>query len=259
MGKLDGKLALVTGASAGIGEATARALAAEGARVILAARRKERLERIGAELAAAHGEGCCATLVVDVRDRADVADAMEKLRGAGWDRVDILVNNAGLAAGLDPIHEGKFENWDRMIDTNLKGLLNVSRYVVPGMVERGAGHIVNIGSIAGREVYPNGNVYCATKHAVRALNKAFRIDLLGTGIRVTTVDPGLVWTEFSYVRFEWDKEQAEKPYEGMTPLRAEDIADAVLWAVTRPPHVNIEEILVMPTDQASAVHVHRRT
>ncbi|RMG43422.1 MAG: SDR family NAD(P)-dependent oxidoreductase [Acidobacteria bacterium] len=257
MGKLDGRIALVTGASSGIGRATAAALAAEGARVIAAARRRERVEALCREIWERYGIEAGA-LTVDVRDRGDVADSMKKLRESGWHEIDILVNNAGLAAGLDRIQDGSFDDWDRMIDTNVKGLLNVTRHVLPGMLERGRGHIVNIGSIAGREVYDRGNVYCATKFAVRALNKAMRIDLNGRGIRVTTVDPGLVETEFSLVRFHGDAERAKATYAGMTPLRPEDVADAVVWAVTRPPHVDVEEVVLMPTDQASVFHVHRR-
>ncbi len=257
MGALDGKTALVTGASSGIGRASALALAREGARVIAGARRKERVESLCSEISAVCGTEAGA-LIVDVRDRDDVEDSFDKLAAAGWDRIDVLVNNAGLAAGLESIEDGVFDNWDRMIDTNVKGLLNVTRRVVPGMVQRGSGHVVNIGSVAGREVYRRGNVYCATKFAVRALNKSMRIDLAGRGIRVTSVDPGLVRTEFSLVRFGGDAGQAERPYRGMTPLAPEDVAEAVVWAVTRPPHVNVEELLLMPTDQASAEQVHRR-
>ena len=256
MGRLDGKTALVTGASSGIGRACAVALAGEGARVVAGARRKDKVESLCNEISARFGSDAGA-LIVDVRDRDDVADSFAKLAAAGWDRIDVLVNNAGLAAGLERIDEGVFDNWDRMIDTNLKGLLNVSRMVLPGMVQRGSGHVVNIGSVAGHDVYVNGNVYCATKFGVRALNKSMRIDLAGRGVRVTSVDPGLVRTEFSLVRFDGDAARSERPYQGMTPLSAEDVADAVVWAVTRPPHVNVEELLLMPTDQASVDHVHR--
>jgi NADP-dependent 3-hydroxy acid dehydrogenase YdfG len=186
-----------------------------------------------------------------------VTEAIRALTDAGWGEIDILLNNAGLAAGLEPIQEGVFDNWDRMIETNLRGLLNVSRVVVPGMVARGRGHIVNIGSVAGRDIYPGGNVYCANKAAVEMLNRGFRVDLHGHGIRVTNVMPGLVETEFSLVRFEWDEAKASRPYAGMTPLTGADVADAVLWAVTRPPHVDVEEILLMPTAQATATMVHR--
>lgn len=262
MKPMTGQIALITGATAGIGRACALALAGLGMRVIAAGRRADRLAELRQELAAASGRGpaesACETLVLDVRDRAAVLRELPALRDRGWGEIEVLVNNAGLAAGFAPLHQGDFDHWDRMLDTNVKGLLNVTRVVAPWMVERGRGHIVNIGSVAGRTVYPMGNAYCASKHAVRALNQGMRMDLLGTGIRVTSVDPGLVETEFSLVRFEGDAERARKPYEGMTPLTPEDVADAVVWAATRPPHVNVEEILLMPTDQASAIHVHRR-
>lgn len=258
MAKLEGRTALVTGASSGIGRACARSLASEGARVIAAARRTDRVEALRDELDGEHGPQTCGALAVDVRDRADVEDAIRKITDAGWGEVDLLVNNAGLAAGLAPLQEGSFEHWDRMIDTNVKGLLNVSRMILPGMVARGSGHVVNIGSVAGHEIYPNGGVYCGTKFFVRAINKAMRIDLHETGIRVTSIDPGLVETEFSEVRFDGDAERAEKVYENTRPLTAEDVADAVTWAVTRPAHVNVEDMVLMPTDQASATRVHRR-
>jgi NADP-dependent 3-hydroxy acid dehydrogenase YdfG len=258
MGALAGRIALVTGATSGIGRATARALSAEGARLVVAGRRGDRLEALRDELVAAHGSpDACGALTVDIRDREDVTDAMRKLEDAGWGEISILVNAAGLASGLEPIQEGVFEKWDRMIETNLTGLLNVTRLVVPGMVARRLGHVVNIGSVAGREIYPRGNVYCATKAAVLALNKSLRVDLTGSGVRVTTIDPGMVETEFSLVRFDGDAERAASVYTGMTPLSAGDVADAIVWAVTRPPHVNVEEILLMPTDQASATVVHR--
>jgi len=257
MSRLEGRTALVTGASSGIGRATARALGGAGARLVVCARRVERVEALAREIESGGG-GPCRALALDVRDRDAVRAMVDGLAGTPFEAIDILVNNAGLAAGLDPLPEGDFGDWDRMLDTNVRGLLNVTRLVVPGMIARGGGHVVNIGSIAGREVYPNGNVYCASKHAVRALNRALRIDTLGRGIRVTSVDPGLVETEFSLVRFAGDARRAKAVYRGMEPLRAEDVADAVLWAVTRPSHVNVEEILLMPTDQASSVHVHRR-
>ncbi len=260
MGRLDGRIVLITGASSGIGEATARAMSADGARVIVSGRRGERLEALRDELIEAWGDPrAAAALTVDVRDRQDVTEAIRAMTDAGWGEIDILVNNAGLAAGLEPIHEGVFDNWDQMIETNVRGLLNVGRVIVPGMVARRRGHIVHIGSVAGRDIYPGGNVYCATKAAVDMINRGFRVDLNGKGIRVTNVMPGLVETEFSLVRFGWDQEKAAKPYVGMTPLTAADVADAVLWAVTRPPHVNVEEILLMPTEQATATVVHRAT
>ena len=256
MGSLSGRTALVTGASSGIGRSCARALAREGARIVAAARRTDLVEELCREISREFTTEAGA-LTVDVRDRDDVLESIGKLAAEGWGPIDILVNNAGLAAGLERIDDGDFDKWDRMLDTNVRGLLNVSRAVLPGMVARRSGHVVNIGSIAGREIYPSGNVYCATKFAVRALNKAMRVDLCGKGVRVTTVDPGLVRTEFSLVRFDGDGERAETPYEGMTPLSPDDVADAVVWAVTRPSHVNVEEVLLMPSDQASVHEVDR--
>jgi 3-hydroxy acid dehydrogenase / malonic semialdehyde reductase len=247
---------LVTGASAGIGEACARAFAAAGARLVLAARRRERLEALAAALREAHGTDCH-LVEMDVRDRGAVEAALGALP-AGWAEVDVLVNNAGLAAGLDRLPAGDPDDWEVMLDTNVKGVLYVTRAVAPGMVARGRGHVINIGSIAGHEVYPMGAVYCASKHALGALTQGLRLDLLGTGVRVSTVDPGLVETEFSLVRFKGDAERAQRPYQGMTPLAAADVAEAVLWCATRPPHVNVDEIILKPTDQATATQVHRR-
>ncbi len=247
---------LVTGASAGIGAACARAFAGAGARLVLAARRTERLEALAAELRDAHGTES-RLLELDVRDAEAVATTLGALP-AEWAEVDVLVNNAGLGLGLAKAYEGSPADWDGMVDTNVKGLLYVTRAVVPGMVARGRGHVVNIGSVAGHEVYPGGAVYCATKHAVAAITKGLRMDLLGTGVRVSTVDPGMVETEFSLVRFQGDRERADRVYAGMTPLVADDVADAVLWCATRPPHVNIDEIIIKPTDQASATLVNRK-
>jgi serine 3-dehydrogenase len=247
---------LVTGASAGIGAACARAFAGAGARLLLAARRAERLEALAAELRDAHGTES-RLLELDVRDAESVAATLGGLP-AEWAEVDVLVNNAGLGRGLEKAHEGDPADWDEMVDTNVKGLLYVTRAVLPGMVARGRGHVVNIGSVAGHEVYPGGAVYCATKHAVGAITRGLRMDLLGTGVRVSTVDPGMVETEFSVVRFHGDRERADRVYAGMTPLVADDIADAVLWCATRPPHVNIDEIILKPTDQASATLVSRK-
>jgi len=193
----------------------------------------------------------------DVRQREAVNTAIESLPEA-WESIDVLVNNAGLSRGLDRLHEGAPDDWEEMIDTNIKGLLWVDRAVTPGMVRRGRGHVIHIGSLAGRQTYPRGNVYCATKHAVRALTDGLRLDLMGTGVRVTSIDPGMVDTEFSTVRFRGDRGRAENVYHGMTPLTADDVAQAVLFAVTRPPHVTVGEILLLPTDQASATQVHRR-
>ncbi len=247
---------LITGASAGIGAACARAFAREGARLVLAARRTERLQALAEELRAAHASECH-LLALDVRDVGGVAQAVRGLPG-GWGEIGVLVNNAGLGRGLDKVHAGEPAEWDEMLDTNVKGLLYVTRAVVPGMVERGRGHVINLGSVAGHEVYPGGAVYCATKHAVDAITRGLRMDLLGTGVRVSTVDPGMVETEFSVVRFRGDQERADRVYAGMTPLTPADVADAVVWCATRPPHVNIDEIILKPTDQASATLVSRK-
>lgn len=252
--KLQGKLALVTGASAGIGQAVARAFAARGARLVLFARREERLSDLARELRGAgaevHGEG------VDVRDRERVLAVVARMAAEGM-VPDILVNNAGLASGLAPLHEGEFEDWDRMIQTNLVGLLNVTRAVLPHMVRRDNGHIVNIGSVAGRLAYPGGNVYNATKYAVRGLSQAINADLLGTRVRCSNIEPGLVETEFSQVRFHGDTERARSVYRGYQPLRAEDVADAVLYVITAPDHVNVQELLIMPTAQRNTYLLQR--
>jgi 3-hydroxy acid dehydrogenase/malonic semialdehyde reductase len=246
---------LITGATAGIGEACARAFAAAGARLVLTGRRTERLQALADELRQAHGTES-RLLAVDVRDRGQVFAAIGGLP-AEWAAIDVLVNNAGLGRGVDRLQVGDPDGWDEMVDTNVKGLLYVTRAVTPGMVERGRGHVINLGSVAGHEVYTGGAVYCATKHAVGAITRGLRMDLLGTGVRVSTVDPGMVETEFSVVRFHGDQDRADKVYEGMTPLTAADIADTVLWVATRPPHVNIDEIIIKPTDQASATLIHR--
>lgn len=248
---------LITGASAGIGEACARAFAAAGARLVLTARRRKRLQALADELAAAHGTECH-LLTVDVRDRDGVAAAIGALP-AEWAAIDVLVNNAGLARGTEKVPAGNPAEWDEVIETNVNGLLYVTRAVTPGMVQRGRGHVINLGSVAGHEVYPGGAVYCATKHAVGAITRGLRMDLLGTGVRVSTVDPGMVETEFSVVRFRGDQERADGVYRGMTPLTPADIADTILWVATRPAHVNIDEIIIKPTDQASATIVHRTT
>lgn len=251
---------LVTGATSGFGEAIARRFAAEGWRVIITGRRRDRLEVLKRELEGLHGTLEGGTVVhalrFDVRDASDVKRAFASLpddrRG-----IDVLVNNAGLAAGLDPIQDGDPDDWDRMIDTNIKGLLNVSRAVIPGMIARGRGHIINIGSTAGKEVYPKGNVYCASKHAVDALTKGMRQDLLPHGIKVTQIAPGLAETEFSLVRFHGDAEKAKKPYEGIEPLHGEDIAELVHFAASRPAHVCINDLVVTPTAQANSTLTHR--
>lgn len=253
--KVEGKTVLITGASSGIGEACARVFADAGAKLILAARNLEKLEALTKELESEHGvKSLCIRL--DVRERDAVEKAVETLPD-GWSVIDVLVNNAGLGRGMDKIQEGNPDEWDEMIDTNLKGLLNLTRFVVPGMVSRNSGHVVNIGSIAGREVYPGGNIYCATKFAAKAISRALKIDLLGTHIRVSTIDPGMVETNFSVVRFRGDEEKAAAVYKGLEALRGEDIADAVLWVVTRPPHVDVTEMVVLPTAQSTAILNHR--
>jgi len=256
MFSLKNKVVFITGASSGIGRSCARAFAQQGARLILAARRLERLNELAVELNQKPGKDIL-VLALDVRDQPAVEGAINGLP-AEWTAIDVLVNNAGLSRGLDKIHEGKLEDWEEMIDANIKGLLYVSRAVIPGMVQRDRGHVINIGSIAGHEVYPGGNVYCATKFAVRALSKGMRLDLNGTSIRVSEVAPGMVETEFSLVRFRGDKERAGKVYQGLTPLSPDDIAAAVVYCATRPPHVNVSELLIMPTAQASATLAHRR-
>jgi NADP-dependent 3-hydroxy acid dehydrogenase YdfG len=244
------KLALITGATAGIGKATAEKFAANGYDMILTGRRKERLDETGSAIGLRHGVKV-KTLSFDVRDREAVMTTLEGLDGR-WRNIDVLVNNAGLALGLNPVDEGDPDDWDTMIDTNLKGLLYMSKIVSGFMVQRGKGHIINIGSIAGKEAYPNGNVYVATKHAVDGLTRAMRIDLFKKGIKVSQVAPGAVETEFSVVRFKGDRETAEKVYQGYQPLTAEDIADSIYFVASRPPHVTINDLLIMPTAQANA-------
>lgn len=254
MQHLKNRIVLVTGASAGIGEACVRAFASQGARVIAAARRMERLEALARELRQAGGE--VLSLGLDVRDRAAVERTLGRLP-EGWGAVEVLVNNAGLGRGLEKLYEGDPSEWDEMLDTNVKGLLYVTRTIVPGMVSRGRGHVINIGSVAGREVYPGGNVYCASKFAVKALTRGLKMDLTGTPVRVTTIDPGMVETDFSVVRFRGDKARASKVYENIEALKAEDIADAAVWAATRPERVDVAEIVIMPVAQSSAMLNHR--
>ncbi len=255
MEALRGETVLVTGATAGIGEACVEAFLAAGARVAFCGRRAERVEALAGELGAAAGAAVHG-FVLDVRDREAVDAALAALP-APFDAPTILLNNAGLSRGLDPLQSGSFQDWEEMIDTNVKGLLWVSRAVLPGMVERGRGHVINIGSIAGHQVYPGGNVYCGTKHAVDAITAGMRIDLNAAGIKVSTVDPGLVNTEFSEVRYRGDQIKAAATYTGMTPLLAADVAETVLWVASRPAHVNAAEILLLPTDQAAATVVRR--
>lgn len=248
------KIALVTGATAGIGEATALMLAEEGAALIITGRREERLLLLKNKLEQLNVR--VLPLCFDVSDEQAVKQSLGSLPEE-WRAIDILVNNAGLAAGMNTVQEGDSDDWNRMIDTNVKGLLYVTRAVTPGMVARGSGQIINIGSIAGKEVYPNGNVYCATKHAVDALTKGLRIDLLPHGIRVTQVCPGAVETEFSLVRFHGDAARAEKVYQGFENLVAGDIAECIRFVINRPPHVNINDMVVMPTAQATATIFHK--
>ncbi len=251
MPALKDKTVLITGASSGIGEACARKFGERGARLILVARRRERLESLTQML------GVPIYLIqLDLRNRSAVEQEFADLPDE-WKAIDVLVNNAGLGRGLDKLHEGNVDGWEEMIDTNVKGLLYVSRAVIPGMVARGAGHIINIGSIAGHEVYPRGNVYCATKHAVDALTKGMRLDLVDTPIRVSTIDPGLVETEFSDIRFYGDMERARGVYQGYEPLKGDDIAETAVWIAERPPHVQIAEVIIFPTAQASAMVTHK--
>lgn len=248
--KLKDKIALITGATAGIGLACAEEFAAAGANLILVGRRKERLDAISSDLSEKYNVKTL-SIQCDVRNREEVNSAIENLPSE-WTDIHILINNAGLARGLSKIHEGDYQDWEEMIDTNVKGLLYVSRAVIPLMFPKRDGMVINIGSLAGHEVYPNGNVYCGTKHAVKAISKGMTIDLNGTGIRVFNLDPGLVETEFSEVRFHGDKERAAGVYVGYEPLLGKDIAEIALFAATRPKHVNIQELLVTPTAQATA-------
>jgi 3-hydroxy acid dehydrogenase / malonic semialdehyde reductase len=244
---------LVTGASSGIGRACVDAFLAQGARVIAAARRTERLQ----ELRAQHDDALL-PLAMDVRNRTQVNDALGSLPD-GWSPIDVLVNNAGLARGKTPVHKDDPDDWDQMLDTNVRGLLNVSGAVLPGMVERGSGHVINVGSNAGREVYPGGTVYCATKAAVERITRGMRMDVLGSGVKISEVDPGMVETEFSLVRFDGDEAAADAVYQGVTPLQAADIANVVTWITSQPPHVVIADVLVYPLDQAGSGKLARRT
>jgi serine 3-dehydrogenase len=255
MTSLKEAIVLVTGASSGIGRSCAVKFAEQGGRLILCARRKDRIDELAASLKKNHGTESL-TLQLDVRDQKAVASAVDNLPDA-WKKIDVLVNNAGLSRGLDVLHEGSLRDWEEMIDTNIKGLLYVSRAVIPGMVARRKGTIITIGSIAGHEVYPKGNVYCATKHAVDALTRGLRLDLVDSPVRVCSVDPGLVETEFSMVRFRGDAARAQKTYEHFTALTPDDVADVVLFCATRPPNVTLADVLVLPTHQASTTLTHR--
>ncbi len=249
------KLAMITGATAGIGRATALLLAQNGFDLVITGRRRERLIDLEEEIKKETGSDIF-SLHFDVRSRKEVNTALSELTGK-WRKIDVLVNNAGLASGLNRFNDADIDDWETMIDTNIKGLLYVSKEISKLMVERKSGHIINLSSIAGKEVYPDGNVYCATKHAVDALSKAMRADLLEFNIKVTNIAPGMVDTEFSTVRFKGDKKKADKVYEGLTPLYASDIAECILFAVNRPQHVCINDLIVMPTAQASATQVKR--
>jgi 3-hydroxy acid dehydrogenase/malonic semialdehyde reductase len=255
MSDLKDKIVFITGASSGIGEACAERFAEEGAKLLLCARRVERLNNLTKRLSSTF-KANIHPFELDVRDKGQVDIALNSLPEK-WKKIDILINNAGLARGFSKLQECLVTDWEEMIDTNIKGLLYITRKIVPDMVKHGSGDIINIGSIAGREVYPNGNVYCATKHAVDSITKGLRIDLLGTPLRVCTVDPGMVDTEFSLVRFHGNREKADNVYEGLEPLTARDIADAVFYCASRPAHVQIAEILIFPTAQRSATIAHR--
>ena len=250
------KIAFITGATAGIGKASAEQFAKNGYNIIITGRRKERLDEFSKQLKSNYNVDVLA-LNFDVRNLKEVETAILSIP-ENWKQIHVLLNNAGLAAGLNTIQEGNIDDWERMIDTNIKGLLYMTRTIAPIMVKNGFGHIINIGSIAGKEVYANGNVYCATKHAVDALNKGMRIDLLPYNIKVTAINPGMVETEFSIVRFNGDEDRAKNVYKGLQPLLPEDIAETVYWVASRPAHVNINDIIIMPTVQANATTTLRK-
>ena len=251
MGALKDKVAIVTGASRGIGRSIAETFVREGAKVVICGRKQETLDQVAREIGPAVKPIACHVGQLDQID--GMMDAVTREFG----RIDILVNNAGLSRGMEKLYTGRVEDWEEMIDTNIKGLLYVARAVVPGMVVRGRGHVVNLGSMAGEMVYPNGAVYCGTKAAARAINDGLREDLLGTPVRVTSVDPGLVETDFSLVRFHGDAGKAAKVYKGITPLNGDDIADVILWAVTRPEHVNVARLSLTSIHQANSLLIHR--
>ena len=250
-----GKTVLVTGASSGIGQATARAFAAQGARLLLCARRLDKLTELAKTLDQAED---VYTFRLDVRDRAAVEETIKALPEE-WRAIDVLVNNAGLSRGLAKVYEDDPENWEEMLDTNVKGLLYVTKAIVPGMVERGRGHVINLGSTAGHQTYANGAVYCASKAAERVISEGLKLDLMGTPVRVTTVDPGMVETSFSEVRFRGDAERAAKVYQGLTPLQPEDVAETIVWAASRPAHVNVHSILLTSIDQANSNVLNRKS
>lgn len=253
MTTLKNKIVFITGASSGFGLATAERFAREGAHLILTARREEKLHQLAERL-----DVPCLVRWLDVRERDEVNRMVTELP-EDWQAIDILVNNAGLARGLTKIQEGDHVAWSEMIDTNVKGLLWVTRAILPGMIKRQRGHIINIGSIAGHELYPMGNVYCASKFAVNALNRGMLMDLVDTPIRVTSIDPGLAETEFSLVRFSGDKDKAAKVYQGITALSGDDVADAIVWAASRPAHVQVAQMTLLATNQGGAMVVHRKS
>ena len=253
---LVGKVVFVTGASSGIGAATAMEFARQGARLLLCARRVERLQEMVPDLLEA-GAADVRTFALDVQKRDDVESTLAALP-EGWAEIDVLVNNAGLSRGLMKLWEDDVQNWEEMIDTNVKGLLYVTRSVVPGMVRRGQGHVISLGSVAGYITYANGAVYCASKAAEKAISEGLKLDLMGTAVRVTSVDAGMVETEFSAVRFRGDEERAAKVYQNITPLQPEDVADAIVWAATRPAHVNVHNILITTIDQGNSVTLNRK-
>jgi 3-hydroxy acid dehydrogenase / malonic semialdehyde reductase len=257
MVSIKNKNVIITGASSGIGRSTAIAFAKEGANLILCARRKDRLSEVQSTILDEY-KVKCSIYVLDVANKDQVNKVCSEIIDDSNGIIDILVNNAGLAKELKPIHTGDLADWDIMIDTNLKGLLYMTRNILPIMVKNDSGHIISIGSTAGRQTYVGGNVYCATKHAVRALNSAIKQDLLGTKIRVTSIDPGIVETEFSNVRFNYDNEKANKVYQGWKPLDPENVADAILYATTRPLHVNVSEVLLTPLDQAPSMMINKK-
>jgi serine 3-dehydrogenase len=255
MKEIKDKIVFITGASSGIGKSCARIFAENGAKLLICARRLDRLEKIAQQLKSDFGTESH-IFQLDVRNREGVDTTLDNLP-AEWKHIDILINNAGLARGLSKLHEGSINDWEEMIDTNIKGLLYVSRKIIPGMVEQGRGDVINIGSLAGHEVYPGGAAYCASKHAVDALTRGLRMDLVGTPLRVCTVDPGLVETEFSNVRFHGDYDKADSVYKGLRPLTGDDIAETVFYCASRPPHIQIAEVIMFPTAQRSATVVHR--
>jgi 3-hydroxy acid dehydrogenase/malonic semialdehyde reductase len=256
MASLNGKTVLVTGASSGIGRATAIAFAREGCRLLLCARRLDNLQAIEQDLHTA-GAASVRLFALDVQNRQAVESAISALP-AEWSQIDVLVNNAGLSRGLAKFYEDDPTNWEEMIDTNVKGLLYVTKAIVPGMVQRSAGHVINIGSVAGHMTYANGAVYCASKAAVKSISEGLKLDLMGTPVRVSSVDAGMVESEFSLVRFRGDEERAAKVYQNITPLQPEDVADAIVWVATRPLHVNIHNVLMTTIDQGNSVTFQRR-